>query len=503
MNSELIDSLHPLERKIIPLITQNMNFNTLLEKTGMGEVESLRALQWLEKKKALILHRDVIEVISLGKNGKEYLQQGLPERKFLKVLLTPLLLTDVQTKINLSKEELNVSLGVLKRRKLIDLEKGKASITQQGKNFFKKDFPEEIFLKSLPTETKNLKEEELSIFKELLERKDILQVDIRKVRKIELTDIGKQLQAQKLDNVMNKLTPSMLKTGSWKNTILRPYDLEQDVGKRHYGKRHFVNQSIAYARRVWLDMGFKEMTGTYTQTSFWNFDALFTAQDHPVRDLQDTFYIEHPSNGKLPNKQLVNSIKKVHEYGGNTKSLGWRYKWDPKAASRNVLRTHTTCLSAKTLYSLRNSNSSAKFFALGKNFRNETIDWGHLFEFNQTEGIVIDPSANFRDLLGYLKQFMKKMGYKKVRFRPAYFPYTFCSTEFDVFHPVHKKWIELGGAGMLRPEVVIPLLGKDIPVLAWGPGFDRIMTDYYKINDLRDIYKNDIKQLRETKVWLK
>jgi phenylalanyl-tRNA synthetase alpha chain len=68
---------------------------------------------------------------------------------------------------------------------------------------------------------------------------------------------------------------------------------------------------------------------------------------------------------------------------------------------------------------------------------------------------------------------------------------------------VHKKWIELGGAGIFRPEVVIPLLGKDIPVLAWGPGIDRIVMDYYKIKDLRMLYKNDIKQLREIKTWWK
>jgi phenylalanyl-tRNA synthetase alpha chain len=160
-------------------------------------------------------------------------------------------------------------------------------------------------------------------------------------------------------------------------------------------------------------------------------------------------------------------------------------------------------LSARTLAGLKKEDLPAKFFALGKCFRNETLDWSHLFEFNQFEGIVVDPNANFRHLLGYLKAFFKKMGYEKARFRPAYFPYTELSIEIDVFHPLRKEWIELGGSGIFRPEVVKPLLGIDVPVLAWGPGFDRIILEFFKINDIRELYRNDLKQLREIKDWMR
>ena len=166
-----------------------------------------------------------------------------------------------------------------------------------------------------------------------------------------------------------------------------------------------------------------------------------------------------------------------------------------------MLRTHTTVLSARTLASLK--ELPAKYFALGVNFRNEAIDWSHNVEFNQTEGIVVDEDANFRHLLGYLRTFFRKMGYPEARFRPAYFPYTEMSVEIDVYHPVHKKWVELGGAGMFRPEVVVPLLGKDIPVLAWGPGFDRTIMEYFRIHDIRQLYGNDVKQLREMPLWMR
>jgi phenylalanyl-tRNA synthetase alpha chain len=246
-------------------------------------------------------------------------------------------------------------------------------------------------------------------------------------------------------------------------------------------------------------MGFKEMQGTLTQTSFWNFDALFTAQDHSVRDMQDTFFIN--ARGKLPNKNLVREVKKAHESGVDG-SLGWKYSWKAEEAEKVILRTHTTCLSAQTLAKLRDAkDKTGKFFAIGKCFRNETLDLNHLFELTQTEGIVIGENANLRNLIGYLTEFYRKMGYEKVRVRPSYFPYTEPSLEVDVFDQKQGRWLELGGAGIFRPEVTLPLLGKAIPVLAWGQGFERIIKEFFKIQDIREMYQNDITKLRKIKFW--
>jgi phenylalanyl-tRNA synthetase alpha chain len=216
--------------------------------------------------------------------------------------------------------------------------------------------------------------------------------------------------------------------------------------------------------------------------------------------MQDTFFIKTTPKGTLPDQKTVEKIRQAHEKGAGG-STGWGGKWDEETAKKNVLRTHTTSLSAKTLHNLKKEELPAKFFALGRCFRNEALDWSHLFEFNQTEGIVIDKNATFANLLGYLKQFFKKMGFEQARFKPSFFPYTEPSVEIEVFHPIHKKWLELGGAGIFRPEVTIPLLGEEIPVLAWGPGFDRILLEYYKITDIRELYKNDIQQLRKIKAW--
>jgi phenylalanyl-tRNA synthetase alpha chain len=218
--------------------------------------------------------------------------------------------------------------------------------------------------------------------------------------------------------------------------------------------------------------------------------------------MQDTFFIKD-ATAKLPDKKLVSEVKRAHE-GGVDDSLGWQYKWDSEDSKKVLLRTHTTALSVHQLVEVaKNKEFPAKYFAMGKCFRNETVDWSHGFEFIQTEGIVVDENANFRQLIGYLLQFYRKMGFEKVRVRPAYFAYTEPSLEIDVFHPVHKKWVELGGAGMFRPEVTVPIFGRHIPVLAWGQGVGRIMMEYYKILDLREMYKNDINKLREMKFWRK
>lgn len=500
---DILNALHPLERTVLPILKDNITSQDIINATKLQDVEVTRALQWLENKRLITTSSTSHDLILLDKNGERYLEEKLPERRFLEVLDRPLQLDQIKAKANLDKDELSVALGILKKKQAITFGR-EVTITEQGKKLCSLTWPEEDFLKKLPQEIKQLNSQEQFILQEFQKRRQIIMTERKKVLIITLTPQGKEIIKEDVTkDLIERVTPSLLKQSTWQGKKFRHYDVEANVPSIHHGKRHFVNQAIDYARRIWLDLGFKEMAGSILNTSFWNFDALFTAQDHPVRELQDTFFIQDPEYGRLPSKELILAVKRVHEDGGTTKSKGWQYTWSPEEAKRNVLRTHTTVLSAQKLTTLKQSDLPTKFFSIGRCFRNETLDWSHLFEFNQTEGIVVDPNANFRHLLGYLKVFFKKMGFEHARFRPAYFPYTEPSVEIDAYHPIKKKWVELGGAGMFRPEVVVPLLGKDIPVLAWGPGFDRMIMDYYQLTDIRDLYKNDIKQLREMKLWLK
>ncbi|MBN2567128.1 phenylalanine--tRNA ligase subunit alpha [Candidatus Woesearchaeota archaeon] len=507
----LLANLHPLERAVLPHLRKETTLDGLVRASSLKEVEVMRALQWLANRRAVSLAADISETVSLDSEGRRVAKEGLPERKLLLLLAKkPIPMEDLVRREELAKDERDIALGILKGKAAATIEKGEISLTDQGRRLVDKDSLEEQFLKSLAKGERKIAElspEERYSLDALRKRKRLVRVVIRKRRVVSLTPLGRQLSLLSVEKrgspppPAERLTPQMLASGVWKRKVFRQFDVAINVPKRYPARRHFVNLAIDYAKRVWLDMGFEEMTGPIVQTSFWNFDALFTAQDHPVREMQDTFFVGEPEFGTLPEKEVVDAVRRSHETGTEG-SAGWQYAWDPKEAKRNVLRTHTTVLSALTL-AKGTVKVPGKYFALGRNYRNETMDWSHLFEFNQTEGIVIDPDANFRHLLGYLKQFFMKMGFPDARFRPGYFSYTEPSVEIDVLHPAKKIWIELGGAGIFRPEVVEPLLGKDIPVLAWGPGFDRTIMEYYGIQDIRDLYLNDLKQLREMRYWMR
>ncbi len=508
---EIIESLSPIEKKVLEVLSQDYKeLDEISKESELDKTSILRGVTFLENKALIEKNINKEHNIDLGILGINYLKKDLPERILLNTLSKRefLPIGEIKKACNLNQNESKIALGTLRKKDLIQINEGKLYLDKGSKDISKKMI-EELFLEKLPLEKDSLEGDDLQAFKNLQARKEIIEVKEINQIKIRLSENGKKIASQDFSiDLIEQLTPKLLKQNGWKSKRFRRYDVTSPVPRIHGGKKHFVNQSKEYAKSIWLEMGFKEMDGPKVETGFWVFDSLFTAQDHPVREMQDTFFIKGvtgkiPLKGKKKNECVVSQIRKAHE-GGLDGSKGWQYEWDEEDAKKVLLRTHTTSLSMRTLQKIKETNEfPAKYFALGKCFRNETVDWSHGFEFNQTEGIVIDENANFRQLLGYLKEFYKKMGYEKIRIRPAYFAYTEPSLEIDVFHPVHKKWLELGGAGMFRPEVTIPIFGKHIPVLAWGPGFDRIITDFYKITDLRELYKNDINKLRETKFWRK
>src|SRR3989344_4754315 len=395
---------------------------------------------------------------------------------------------EIEDITNLDKTTVIRALTFLESKGLLKINQKTSKIIDLGVNgihYKKNHLPERKLL--ITIENNNNK-----TISEILEKKDIT---------FELTERGKEIAGKQLiSDLIEELTPEIIKEGI-KNKKFRRYDFSIKAPSIYGGKKHFVNQSIEQGKKIWLELGFKEMTGDFTVNSFWNFDALFTAQDHPVREMHDTFFIKDVQ-GKLPEEKLVQAVKKAHEQGVDN-SAGWKYNFNENESKKVLLRTHTTCLSAKKLANLKKEDLPTKFFSVNRVFRNETLDWKHGFEFNQAEGIVIDPNGNFRNLIGYLKEFAKKMGHEKIRIQPSYFPYTEPSLEASIWNNERKEWVEVMGAGIFRPEVTVPLLGTAMPVLAWGPGFDRLMTEAHKIKDLRELYKNDINYLREHKILIK
>ena len=433
---EIIEMLSPLERKIIPFL--NLNFEEIKEKTALDDPSLVRSLKFLENKGIIKIKQQKNKIIELGTNGLFYKKNHLPERNLLIFLEknSPLELNQTLKLSKLTDNEFKVSLGILKKKNIIEIKNGKIFLTASKETLTKKTL-EEIFLDSLPLAETSLNDDQKYAFQILKTRKDIIEINEKSILEIELTELGKKLSGKELNfSLIEEITPQVIK--DWKRgDKFRKYDIYAPVPKLNGAKRHFVSESILKGRRIWLDLGFKEMSGNKVQTSFWNFDALFTAQDHPVRELHDTFYIKN-KKGKLPDKKIVDSVKEAHEKGISG-SKGWNYKWNEEEAKKVVLRTHTTCISAITLSKLDVSKIPAKYFIIGRDFRNETVDWSHGFEFNQSDGIVIDKNANLRNLIAYLKDFAEKMGFKKIRIQPAYFPYTEPSLEGAVWVEEKQK----------------------------------------------------------------
>ena len=473
-------NLQPHEIKVLKFLeNKNAALSSELEKSlAMDQVAVARAVYGLEAL-GLVKSREEEKLVpKITPEGDSVLKHGLIEKR---------LVAEAGEKgkplSEIKLAEKNIALGFAKRKGYAEFEGGVLKATKEGIEAAGRKDLEEILLEKA-AKGAALKKEDL----DALKSRKLIDYSLKTIREVSMTPEGKRaVQTLEFKEEVSRLTPEMIQSRSWKNLALRKYNVTAAVNPVFGGRRHFVNQAIDYVRRVWLDMGFKEMTGPIVNTAFWNFDALFVPQDHPARDMQDTFFFDR--KGTLHDKKILNSVKKAHEKGVDGSS-GWQYKWSEEEALRMLLRTHTTVLSARTLAQIKKDGLPEKYFAIGRVFRNEALDWKHLFEFNQVEGIVVDPDANFKNLLGYLKEFFAKLGFEKARFRPGYFPYTEMSIEIDVFHPERKQWIELGGAGIFRPEVVEPLLGEPIPVLAWGPGFDRIIMDYYKIKDIREKLDN-------------
>lgn len=302
---------------------------------------------------------------------------------------------------------------------------------------------------------------------------------------------GKEIVVKRSVNVLDT---ELLKDGAWREVEFRPYDVQLASKRVVAGKEHPFRRVLEQTRRVFLEMGFEEVHAPMVDSAFWVFDALFQPQDHPAREMQDTFYAKKPDRIVLPDETFVEQVRRTHEDGGDTGSRGWRYQWNRQTSEMAVLRTHTTSGTIRALAA--DPSPPRKVFIVGTVFRRETMDYKHLPLFHQVDGIIIDRDASLSSLLGTLDAFYRKMGFDKFEFRPGFFPYTEPSVEVFVWHELKQDWVEMGGSGVFREEVTKPF-GCEVPVLAWGLGLERLAMFKYGLDSIRDLYVTDIEWLRE------
>nr|XP_032821897.1 phenylalanine--tRNA ligase alpha subunit [Petromyzon marinus] len=286
------------------------------------------------------------------------------------------------------------------------------------------------------------------------------------------------------------LTPEMIASGSWRDLKFKPYNFDAMGIMPDSGHLHPLLKVRTQFRQIFLEMGFTEMpTNNFIESSFWNFDALFQPQQHPARDQHDTFFIAEPANATRFPEDYLERVKQIHSVGGYG-SQGYKYEWKREEAQKNIMRTHTTAVSARMLYQLAQQEkfTPVKYFSIDRVFRNETLDATHLAEFHQIEGVVADFGLTLGDLMGVLHQFFTKLGITKLRFKPAFNPYTEPSMEVFSYHEGLKKWVEVGNSGVFRPEMLLPMgLPEGVSVIAWGLSLERPTMIKYRIDNIREL----------------
>jgi phenylalanyl-tRNA synthetase alpha chain len=500
LREELI--LHPIEKRILQILTKTgpASFAVIAEKAGLEEGAVAKAAQWLVSKNLVRVEENIIDKkVDLDNEGRIYAEKGLPERRlvdFLERIGGEAELADIKTSGILSEEELRIGVIWAKKNGWIEITRKGSEAVLELKKYPKERTEEEIVLQLLKAGPRSLSS--LGPYAEACERLSrrpgIVKITQEIIHIATPTEMALKLGDELLAAVeeVSQLTPELLSSGKWREVVFSRYNLYAPVKATFAARLHPLTMLIDMVKEAFIEMGFEEIRGPLVELAFWNFDALFQPQDHPAREMHDTFYLANPSRGEPPAK-FVDPVRRTHEDGGDTGSRGWGYKWSLDEASKLVLRTHTTATTIR--YLSEHNEPPVRVFTVDRVYRNEKVDWKHLAELHQIEGILMDKSVTLRHLMGIIKEFYMRLGIKNVRFRPSYFPYTEPSAEVEVLLGESGQWTELGGMGIFRPEVTRPL-GVKYPVLAWGLGLERLAMAVFKLNDIRELYRNDLSWIR-------
>ena len=505
---DLVEQLSPQEKRVMAALKDlpdGAGPDDIMKAGKFGSmVEIMNALSWLSSKNLVKVKERNVTYYSLKK--RQYATKSLPERRALKFLWKKrgsVTLEELKKSGKVKESEIPIILGWLKRKgwAAISKENGETvlHLTNDGRNALDEKGGDEKLLELLGA-ADEVPEEAISdkkALKLLRSRQEYIKERQAVSREVSLTELGREISQMdlRIKEEIAQLTPELIQAGKWRDVSLRKYDVTAFAPEVYGGKAHLRSRVIEDVRKIFLEMGFTEIDGEYVQSMFWDMDVLFIPQDHPAREMQDTLFLSSPERAEIEDEELYEKVKEIHLNGGDSGSEGWGYEMNRRTAETPILRTHTTVNTIK--YLSKHTEPPVRAFAIGKVFRKESIDSTHLPEFTQIEGIIMEKGASLSMLIGVIKDFYTRMGFEKIRIRPAYFPYTEPSIEADVFF--NGQWMELGGAGIFRPEVLAPF-GIEEPVLAWGFGLERLMMVVHGIKDIRDIYISDIDWLRKSQI---
>jgi phenylalanyl-tRNA synthetase alpha chain len=502
--------LRAQELKILSTLEQlgeKASVEQLISEAKLSDAAVMRTALTLQEKGFVKIYAEPQTRIKLTDEGAQYAEKGLPERETINFLFKKesreLPISDIPEVIDIPPGAIPVALGWLLQKDWVTINKKENTIYAKTTEPPQKG-TDEVLLEHLKKKVEVPIEQLNSEFQTViqnLKRRQLLDIKTKTVRWIEISEKGKVAVKKEKAPVetVTQLTPELIITGKWRTAKLQKYNIEAPVAKTWPGKKHPYLSFLEEVRAKLVTLGFKEMTGTNVETSFFNFDALYTPQDHPAREEVGIYFVKDPEFGDISAYEAAAAnVKATHENGWRTGSSGWGYKYSTQDAKRLILRGHGTCLSARTLLS-KSLEVPSRYFSIARCYRPEVTDKTHLSEFNQVEGIVVDEKLTLRDLLGVLEKFALEIaGADKVRFKPDYFPFTEPSVELSAYKEGYG-WTEFGGSGIFRPEVTLPL-GVKVPVIAWGLGIDRLFMMRAGVDDIRCIFSQSLDWLRRKEV---
>lgn len=474
------------EYKILDYIKDKKDVNE--NSIGINENERIisSSISYLEFKKLIDVRKEYKKTYSITDEGEEYLKNGFPEENLYNILMEKkeLAVNEIKNYLNGKYKIAMANLAKLGIKPV------------DGKLVYNNNSLNNIFIESKKKliEIKNKKYPEEKKINEFIKR-GLIKEKNNLTRIININNNGlNALKNYENNDYIELLTPEILASGEWKNKKFRKYDLNSRVESINGAGLHPLTYLIDEIRKIFLDMGFTEMRGHYMEYTAWNMDMLFIPQDHPARDLQDTFYLKNDNEMEFEDPEILKIVRRVHEKGYKNYP-GWNYKWSEKEAKKVILRTHTTVNTVRYLY--HNREEPQFVFSIEKVFRHESVDWKHLSELYQIEGSVYSKDANLSTLKWLLREFYSRLGFDNIKFLPSYYPYT--EPSMDVIVDINGREVEMGGSGIFRPEVTKPL-GLKSPVLAFGLGLERLAMIYYNLNDIREIYNSDLNWLKNYKI---
>ncbi len=484
--------LAELVRHDQPVLARN-----LAQELKDSEQRVVSVLNSLVQRELVLLETLESELLSLTEEGRRYLTEGLPEVRLFTAVKSSgnkMRLEDAVSAAGLTQASKGIAVNWSRKNGWLDV------IKIDGDTMIEVRVDKAVsqvaeVLTLLERGVSQIPEKLAEGIKQAIERtlvkREIAKSYVAELRK-EKRGVIDDLLAKGLEGMID-VTPEMLTTGSWKGKSFRPFNVELEAARTNYGRKHPYAEFVDWLKEIFVGLGFTEWSGPYVETEFWNNDALFVPQDHVAREVQDQFRVTKPyDHGIIPDAKYYALVKAVHENGGGTGSKGWQWPFSKEISSRLCLRAHTTPVSVR--YLSQHKEPPQKMFIIDRNFRAESLDARHGQEFDQCEGIILDKGLTLRDLMGYLSEICRRVGVKKIKFKPGQFPFTEPSVETFAKHET-LGWIEVAPGGIFRPEVTHPLGIRDT-VLAWGIGAMRLYMTSLEISDIRDILSRDLTWIR-------